>query len=197
MQCAFCKEIIDEDSFYCDMCGEEIKACPGCKQPGKGKICTSCGTPLASLKSQDGPPDENETSSTHTPPPVGDEIPSSPGTFESTYCLPDEEPLKPIVPQLRLLNKNINADLKINDNSIIGRITGPYVDTFSGFKQISGKHCRFNYDPANGWSVIDLNSTNKTRYNEQALVPNSPQTLSDQTFLKIANIEFFVRITLG
>lgn len=194
MQCAFCKEIIDDDSFYCDMCGEEIKACPSCKQPGKGKICTVCGTPLASLKPQDGPPDESGTSGTQTPPPLGFKSPSSSGTAENIYRLADAETLKPIVPQLRLLNKNINVDLKIDDNSIIGRTTGQYVATFGSFKQISGKHCRFNYDPAKGWTVTDLASKYKTMYNEQELVPNIPQALSDQTYLKIVDIEFFVRI---
>lgn len=198
MQCAFCKEIIDDDSFYCDMCGEEIKMCPSCKKTGKGKICTSCGIPLVPRKSLTGSPVESETvPSMQIPPPVGDKTPAPPGTVESTYRLSDEELLKPNEPQLRLLNKNIKVDLKIEDNSIIGRTTGQYVATFGGFKQISGKHCCFNYDTAKGWSVTDLGSMNKTRYNEQELVPNKPQTLSDQTCLKIANIEFFVRIIPG
>jgi len=199
MQCAFCKETIDDDSFYCDMCGEEIKACPGCKKPGKGKVCTSCGTPLTTIKSQKGESvDSGETAKTPSaPPPSGGKVPDSTSSVGGTYRLPDNEPINSAIPQLRLLNKNINVDLKIDDNSIIGRATGQYVATFGGFNQVSSKHCRFNYDQAKGWSVTDLGSTNKTKYNNRAIIPNVPQLLGDQSYLKIANIEFFVRIFSG
>lgn len=198
MQCAFCKEPIDDDSFYCDMCGEEIKTCPGCKKPGKGKVCTTCGKPLTSLKSQTGSlVDSGTDADAQTSPPVGGKAPEPIASVSGTHRLPDNEPVKSAVPQLRLLNKNINVDLKIDDNSTIGRTTGQYVATFGGFNQVSGKHCRFNYDPAKGWCVTDLGSTNKTKYNNQEVTPNTLQAISDQTYLKIANIEFFVRVIPG
>ncbi len=200
MQCAFCKESIDDDSCFCDMCGEEIKACPGCKKPGKGKVCTTCGTPLTTIKSQSEPSvGSGATANAPPPPPPSGGITPEPASTAAggTYRLPDNEPTKSAIPQLRLLNKNINVDLKIDDNSVIGRDSGQYVATFGGFNQVSGKHCRFNYDPANGWSVTDLGSTNKTKYNNQVIFPNVPQFLGDQSYLKIANIEFFVRIVSG
>ncbi len=198
MQCAFCKETIDDDSFYCDMCGEELKACPSCKKPGKGKVCTSCGTPLTTLKSQAEASAGSGTTAHEDIPPPKDEKASGPaGTGGSTHRLPDEEQAKPSVPELRLLNKNIKADLKIEDNTIIGRTAGQFVSIFGAYNQVSGKHCIFNYDPAKGWSVTDLGSTNKTKLNNQQLVPNIPQLLGDQTYLKIANIEFFVQIVPG
>lgn len=198
MQCAFCKETIDDNSFYCDMCGEELKACPSCKKPGKGKVCTSCGTPLTTLKSQAEASDGSGKASQEEPPPPKDEKAADPsGSVDSTYRLPEDEPPKPAVPELRLLNKNINADLKIDENTIIGRTTGQFASIFGSYNQVSSKHCRFNYDPAKGWSVTDLGSTNKTKLNNQPLAPNTPQALADQTFLKIANIEFFVRIIPG
>ncbi len=199
MQCAFCKELIDDDSFYCDMCGEEIKACSVCQKPGKGKVCTSCGTPLTTLKSRAGLSGENETVADKTAPPTpAGKVPEPDSPITTgTHRLPDNAPVTPAMPQLRLLNKNINVDLKIDDNSVIGRETGQYVAIFGGFQQVSGKHCRFNYDPAKGWCVTDLGSTNKTRYNNQELTPNIPQALGNQTYLKIANIEFFVRIIPG
>lgn len=198
MQCAFCKEIIDDDSFYCDMCGEEIKVCPSCKKPGKGKVCTSCGTALITIKSQAGPSVESGTNAgAQTPPTTGSKAPDPFAYVSSTQRLPDNEPVKSAVPQLRLLNKNLNVDLKIDDDSIIGRTTGQYVATFGSFNQVSGRHCRFNYDLAKGWCVIDLGSTNKTKYNNQELTPNTPQAISDQNYLKIANIEFFVRVIPG
>ena len=198
MQCAFCNEIIDDDSFFCDMCGEEIKICPGCKKPGKGKRCTTCGTALITIKSQAGPLVESGTNAgAQTPLPAGGKAPEPIVSILGTQRLSDSELVISAVPQLRLLNKNINVDLKIDDNSVIGRTTGQYVATFGGFNQVSGKHCRFNYDLVKGWCVTDLGSTCKTKYENQELTPNTPQAISNQTYLKIANIEFFVSVIPG
>jgi len=43
MQCSSCKEIIDDDSCYCDQCGEQIFVCTVCGRPGKGKRCVLDG----------------------------------------------------------------------------------------------------------------------------------------------------------
>ncbi len=198
MQCAFCKEFIDDDSFYCDMCGEEIKTCPSCKKPGKGKVCTKCGKPLTTFKAKSEQSVEDiETSREKDPLLSAETVQESSNTIKSTYRLPENTPSNASRPQLRLLNKNINVDLNIDDNSIIGRTSGQYVTIFGVFDQVSGKHCRFNYDQAKGWTVTDLGSTNKTKYNNQEIFLNMPQHLSDQSYLKIANIEFFVRIVSG
>lgn len=194
MQCACCKELVDDDSCYCDMCGEEIRFCARCKKTGKGKVCTSCGTPLIIIKSQADAAIGNGTyAGAQIRLPSGGKYPE-PIVPAGIRRLPDNEPVKSAVPQLRLLNKNINVDLKIDDNSIIGRTTGQYQTTFGSFDQVSSRHCYFNYDPAKGWCVTDLGSTNKTKYNNLELTPNSSQVINDQTFLKIANIEFFVRV---
>ena len=48
MKCYNCKQQIDDDSLYCDQCGEQILMCPDCRVPGKGagKRCGQCGKPL-------------------------------------------------------------------------------------------------------------------------------------------------------
>lgn len=48
MKCYNCKQQIDDDSLYCDQCGEQIFMCPDCRVPGKGsgKRCGQCGKPL-------------------------------------------------------------------------------------------------------------------------------------------------------
>jgi len=130
--------------------------------------------------------------------PLKAKVPLTPASaIENTYRLPEGSIAPQTVVQLDLLNKTINADIKIEDGAIIGRTSGAYVSIFGSFNQVSGKHCRFNYNPHMGWSVTDLGSTNKTTYNNRELSPNISQPLSDQSFLKIANIEFFVRITSG
>ncbi len=50
MNCPYCKADIEDDSLYCDRCGQEILICPNCNKPGKGKVCTRDGTPLIAVK---------------------------------------------------------------------------------------------------------------------------------------------------
>ena len=195
MRCAFCKEDIDDDSFYCDMCGEEIKTCPECNRPGKGKVCTSCGKPLFSIKVISGNKISTSASGVVTNSSITETgLSASVTQVGGTYRLPTTRSDINSNSQLRLLNKNIDADLKIVDSSIIGREVGQYVDVFCAYKQVSGKHCRFNFDAINGWMVTDIGSTNGTRYNDKLLAPNLPQPLTDGGYLKIANIEFYIRI---
>jgi len=46
MQCPSCKETIDDDSRYCDQCGEQIMVCSVCGRSGKGKRCIFDGKEL-------------------------------------------------------------------------------------------------------------------------------------------------------
>lgn len=57
MNCYNCKAQIDDDSHYCDQCGERIYICPKCNTPGKGegKCCSRCGTPLVAAGTQQNP----------------------------------------------------------------------------------------------------------------------------------------------
>lgn len=50
MKCPYCKETIDDDSWFCDQCGKEIKFCPECRQPKRGTECAACGADLVSAK---------------------------------------------------------------------------------------------------------------------------------------------------
>ena len=52
MICAFCNAQIDDDSFFCDQCGEEILVCELCGEPGKKKRCTKDGQLLVPAKSR-------------------------------------------------------------------------------------------------------------------------------------------------
>jgi len=52
MKCPYCKEVIDDDSWFCDQCGKEIKFCPECHQPKRGTTCAACGADLVSASNQ-------------------------------------------------------------------------------------------------------------------------------------------------
>lgn len=56
MKCYHCKQQIDDDSLYCDQCGERIWLCPQCHTPGKGegKRCGQCGNLLVEASAAAG-----------------------------------------------------------------------------------------------------------------------------------------------
>ena len=46
--CPNCKEEIEEKSYFCDQCGQELSYCTNCGRVGKGRRCTHCGGLMAS-----------------------------------------------------------------------------------------------------------------------------------------------------
>ena len=48
--CPKCKQMIDDDSWFCDQCGTELMVCPNCKAVKRGIRCNTCGTKLISAK---------------------------------------------------------------------------------------------------------------------------------------------------
>jgi hypothetical protein len=212
MQCTQCKEQIEDDSRFCDQCGTGLKLCPICGVPGKGKCCTKCG---ATLTSPGSAPHARQIDSSETlspkpaeavalaqsPAPVAMPAPTpaySPNSAANakggTLRLAADHAVHTAKPTLRLLNSKLGIDLVIRDSSTLGRTLGDYVSIFARFGEVSSRHCDFRYDPALGWCVTDLGSTNKTCYNNLELAPSVSQPLTDRGFLKIANIEFYVRI---
>jgi pSer/pThr/pTyr-binding forkhead associated (FHA) protein len=166
--CPFCKCQIEDDSFFCDQCGQEILVCPKCNKPGKGKVCTQDGTPLITMRSKAG-------------------ISSVPTGGLKSQSVSE-------ISELHLINKTLNLDIKIDRDVLIGRIEGDFKDIFSKYPQISGRHLQIKFDPEKGWLAIDLGSTNGTKYNNVNLIPYQAQPLTDKSFLQIANIEFYVQI---
>ena len=179
MQCPFCKISIDDDSLYCDQCGKEILICPKCNKPGKGKMCTRDGTKLITMKSK--------IAGTATGVGVSVAVSSVPAQNSGPTPVSDKG-------ELHLINKNLGLDIKIEKDVSIGRTRGDFVDIFSKYQTVSGRHLQINYDLKKGWLVTDLGSTNGTKYNNMLLVPNKPQILSNKSYLIIANIEFYVQI---
>ncbi len=167
MYCAFCKAEIEDDSFYCDQCGREILICPKCNKPGKGKICTQDGTTLITAKSRSSTIQVDEVNVQFSPTSAN---------------------------ELHLINRNLNLDIKITKDVLIGRAEGDFVEIFRKYDAVSRRHLKISFDPQKGWLATDLGSTNGTKYNNTLLTPNQPQVLADKSFLQIANIEFYVEI---
>jgi hypothetical protein len=193
MICAYCKSDIEKDSLFCDQCGMELFICPNCNQPRKGKRCSEDGGILFS-------PRLNSLSNS-----VAD-------LKKDTYdrispIMGNTSPTPLIKPILKLINRNLNIDIEIKEDTIIGSKEGRYINIFSKFSEISGKHISLKYDSKNGWTVTDIGSdgrgsTNGTKVNNspvwdkvKRLEPNTPLVLYDNSYILLAKkYEFFIKI---
>lgn len=175
--------MIDDDAVYCDQCGVKIKRCPACGTPGKGKVCTKCGTKF-----------DQATSAEAFPPPAQATPPQPVTSGSETIRCDNQAAVSAAAPLLRLVNNNIHLSVTMQNGSVVGRASGDHSAVFSAFSQVSSRHCSFTCTPAGSWTVTDLGSTNGTFYDNRQLSPDIPQALADQHYLRIANIEFQVQI---
>ncbi len=197
MICAFCKNEIENDSFFCDQCGKEIKVCPQCGTPGKGKICTEHGKKLITAKEKAGGNQPGiDTSNIKT-----DNTPKTePETVQQEkYVAVNDNPQDTSVDvnapaqEITFTNNAINVILKLGNDDIIGRKKGKYASIFGQYKQISGAHAKISFSNDN-WYIIDLDSSNGTKYNGVPLTPNTATRIVNGSRVIIANIEFIVGI---
>ena len=193
MTCPKCKADIDDDSSFCDQCGNEINVCPKCGKAGRGKVCTDDGTKLVPAQSQKPRTDARsanpvvETREVDVPLQVAPV--ASPTMDDRRGETTSELPSK-----LSLLNKSLGAELIPQPGDILGRTVGKFTEPFGAHKQVSGQHARITFDPGKGWCITDLGSTNGSKLNGVKIAPNIPQPLADRSYLVIGNIEFLVRI---
>jgi hypothetical protein len=165
MKCPFCKAIIDDDSWFCDQCGKELKFCPECRQPKRGTECAACGADLVSAEAffnqkpeSDTPHEALETSSVH----------------ESAQGKPAASPT-------RLEGDGISLILK---EGVFGRTTGIYPELSTQI-YISGRHGELRCIDGQ-WQIRDLGSRNGTFVNGGKLSPNVWTDLHPGDQLKIA-----------
>lgn len=211
MNCPHCKSVIEDDSYFCDQCGQEIMICPVCGTPGKGKRCTQDGKPLITAREYaDGgaggaPPASTTPTATGPAATVGtgpDTTAATGAAAGATTTTAAAAPSgasptatgapAPARGQLFLVNSNIGINLEIKPGQTIGRSSGEHAAIFGAYPMISGSHARI--DGGQGWTVTDLGSTNGTVVNGQPVQPNTPVSLTDQGVVKFGNVEFIVRI---
>lgn len=187
MICPSCKIEIDDDSLYCDQCGNEILVCSSCGKPGKGKVCTQDGKPLIRAR---------EKGVVQVSAPIGIDLKSmqdasgKPAVVNSpSAVVAHSQPSK-----LILINKTLGLILEVESGDTIGRAEGRFATVFNQFKKVSRKHCIFQFDPQSGWTVTDMGSTNGTKYNGVSLEPHKPVALKSGSYLIVGNIEFYVEL---
>jgi len=184
--CPACKEEIEDDSHFCDQCGQGLLFCNQCGRVGLGRRCTYCGGMMVSAEEHEA---QQRTVSIS-------ERPSSSFTFNMpvTGQVYTQQTASPAIPVLTLANDNLNIRIVGMDGAIIGRRQGPYVQFFEKHAYVSGVHAQLRYKPNIGWTVIDKHSSNGTKINQHLLPPDVEKELNNGDILTLANINLQVII---
>ena len=191
--CPNCKQEIDDDSHYCDQCGQALLFCEHCGRVGLGHRCTHCGNLMISADQRDEQVSRRNESTSVASLMGGATIPTSPSVGN---VAPDSQNMQKIpgVPQLTLYNANLNMRLIGQNGAIIGRRQGIYQQYFADSKFVSGVHAQLVYNVNTGWSVVDKHSSNGTKLNQRPLQPDVPMSLKNGDILTIANVNLQVSI---
>jgi len=178
MQCPSCKENIDDDSCYCDQCGERIFVCSSCGRPGKGKRCIFDGKEMVPAGSKPSQTD-------HLQPPVQVD------QEKQSISPPPQAPPPSAGKKIKLSSQSLGITIEASHGDILGRTKGPFAGILGRFSHISGSHCKF-VKTAAGWSIEDMGSTNGTFYNNSRLAANVPVPLQSGTNIKLADIDLLI-----
>lgn len=180
--CPTCKEEIDDDSRYCDQCGQALLYCNQCGRVGVGRRCTYCGGLMVAPGKEAQQPQMESIAS------VG----------YATYGSIRPEDSRPGaqggMPVLTLANDSLNIRIIAMNGAIIGRRKGPYTQFFEKQAYVSGVHAQLMFKPETGWCVVDKHSSNGTKLNQRQIQPDVEMTLNNGDVLAIANVNLQVII---
>ncbi len=181
--CPTCKEEIDDDSRYCDQCGQALLYCNQCGRVGIGRRCTYCGGLMVA------PGNEKQQAT---------QMESIASVGYATYGSLRQEDSRPGgqggMPVLTLANDSLNIRIVAMNGAIIGRRKGPYSQFFERHAYVSGVHAQLLYSPDKGWCVVDKHSSNGTKLNQRQIQPDVDMRLNNGDVLAIANVNLQVII---
>lgn len=187
--CPSCREEIEEQSCYCDQCGQELLYCSNCGRVGMGRRCTHCGGLMAAPGAEK---DSSPQMSSHA---TAAEISRTFATArESNQGLPPPDVQIQGIPTLTLYNPSLNIRMVGINGAIIGRKQGPYQQMFEGNMYVSSVHAQLIYKPDSGWCIIDKHSSNGTKLNERDLLPDIPMSIKSGDIVSLANINLQVSV---
>jgi hypothetical protein len=172
INCPFCNQEIENDSFFCDQCGKELMICPNGHGIKKGKFCTQCTTQTALVPAKDFQP--------HPNPPQKEESVKQADVVQTGNNAPKF-----------LVNAALNARLELKNGAIVGRRTGDYVNVFASQGYVSGTHARIEQN-GNDWQIVDLDSSNGTFLNGVKLNPNQPYAFKIGDTIAFYDVKFEV-----
>ena len=180
--CPTCKEEIDDDSRYCDQCGQALLYCNQCGRVGVGRRCTYCGGLMVVPGEEAQQPQMESIAS------VGY---ATYGSIRPDESRPGAQGGMPV---LTLANDSLNIRIVAMNGAIIGRRKGPYTQFFEKQAYVSGIHAQLIFKPKTGWCVVDKHSSNGTKLNQRQIQPDVEMTLNNGDVLALANVNLQVII---
>jgi hypothetical protein len=187
--CPTCKEEIENDSQFCDQCGQALLFCDRCGSVGIGRRCTHCGGLMVARGSNGGQSASNNLSESLQVAMDG----ATTGYSMKDMVQPAQDgPSSGSVPVLTLANDSLNIRIVGINGAVIGRRNGPYVQFFEKLHYVSGTHAQLKYSGATGWCIIDKHSSNGTKLNQRPLQPDVEMSLHNGDVLTLANINLQV-----
>ena len=193
--CPNCREEIEEESHFCDQCGQELVYCSSCGRVGMGRRCTHCGSLMVSAdeiiqKRQES----RRTSISYTSNSLVNSIVQD---LNQSQRKPEghDMPVMSGIPTLTLYNPTLDIRMVGVNGAVIGRKQGPYQQLFVNNMYISGLHAQLIYKPDAGWCIIDKHSSNGTKLNQRDMLPDVPMSLKSGDIVTLANINLQVSIS--
>ena len=202
--CPNCKEEIDDNSHFCDQCGQALLYCERCGRVGMGRRCTSCGSMMLSAGDFLDRPGNGGNMSVSASVSVrqvsqrsfatssrggvatstrGAITTSSRGGVMGGVMQPGAT-----MPQLMLFNDSLGIRIMGINGAVIGRKQGPYVQFFRQQGYVSGVHAQLLYRQDTGWNIVDKGSSNGTKLNDHRLQPEVEMSIKNGDLVSIANI---------
>ena len=197
MLCPSCKETIDDNSRYCDQCGEQIFVCSVCGRPGKGKRCILDGKEM--IPAGCGPSAGSASASAPVQPVQTAQPTQSPLFAQPVQAVPAPIPAQQFgtaintlgADKVKLISQMHSIMIEAKDGDIIGRKNGAFASVLGRFNFVSGTHCKLVKTSA-GWHIQDMGSTNGTFYNGSQLTPNVLYPILNNTMVRIADLELLI-----
>ena len=188
--CPSCKEEIDDDSHFCDQCGQALAYCERCGRVGIGRRCTSCGGLM--LSPEDYKKRKESESASQSAGFVSQGFVPRTNVNGMDNTLPNG--VMRGIPQLMLYNDSLGIRLMGINGAMIGRKQGPYVQQLGQQMYVSGAHAQLKYNGTTGWSITDKHSSNGTKLNDHQLQPDVEMSLKNGDILCLANVVLKVSI---
>lgn len=220
--CPNCKAEIEDDSRFCDQCGQMLLYCEKCGRVGMGRRCTSCGGMMLSATGVPGSMPQGGhatdmsvsrmsmsgmgfTQSTHatSPRPLAGAMPgavstrggvSSRGITGGAARGAGMGMGSATMPQLHLSNDSLGIRIVGINGAVIGRKEGPYAHFLKQQSYISGVHAQLFYRADIGWCLADKHSSNGTKLNNHRLQPDVEMSLKNGDIVTLANVVLKVNV---
>ena len=186
IQCPNCREMIPEDSAFCDQCGKELMWCPVCKRPKRGTECPVCGNDLVPGRKYLAGCGNTSPSANNKADAPGDVSPH-PSVMPGPSVIPSEASVSPKDVPSKLVGAGLSLTLQ---PGTFGRRGGIWPEL--GICQyISGNHGTVN-KAGNDWTITDNGSTNGTYVNGIRLAPGAATPLKVGDKVKFSSLELTV-----